>query len=135
MTDFANWLEDEMKRRGWHPADLAKAAGLYQSTLGNVLNRERSAGADVCTALARALKLPPEEVFRRAGLLPELPAPDNDITLKRLYEYVKRLSPDDRLLVLDYAFHRYKRAQGAYGTLTSDETIPANGNDAAKAAA
>ncbi len=64
--DFAEWLEAEMKKRAWRPSELAKAAGLYQSTLGKVLNRERDAGAEVCTAIAYALKFPSEEVFRRA---------------------------------------------------------------------
>jgi transcriptional regulator with XRE-family HTH domain len=72
-TDFPEWLETELKKRGWRPSDLAQAAGLYPATVNRVLNRERQAGPDVCNAIARALGQPPEKIFRLAGLLPPLP--------------------------------------------------------------
>ena len=124
-TDFAEWLEAEIQKRGWRPAELAKAAGLYQSTVWKVLNRERTAGSDVCTALARAMKLPPELVFRKAGLLPELPASEDDPTFSELLSYVKRLSTKDRREVLKYALFRYQEAQAA--PAASEQSSPASG--------
>jgi len=71
---FAEWLEGELSRRGWRPNDLSKAAGLYPGTIGRILNETRQAGPDVCRAIADALQLPAELVFRKAGLLPPKPA-------------------------------------------------------------
>ena len=67
------FLEAELLRRGWRPADLARAASLPDATLSHILNRSRRAGPEVCNALARALGEPPERIFRLAGLLPALP--------------------------------------------------------------
>lgn len=124
--DFADWLESEMKKRAWRPSDLAKAAGLYQSTLGKVLNREREAGPDVCVSLADALKLPPEEVFRKAGLLPELPGPEDEWTYKQLLDYMRRLTPKERLGVLQYAFFRYQVQEGSFLSIANDENEAAS---------
>lgn len=70
MEDFANWLEEKLKERGWQPADLARKAHLGNSTVTRILNSNRGAGPEVCLAIARTLQLPPELVFRKAGLLP-----------------------------------------------------------------
>lgn len=131
--DFAEWLEDEMEKRGWRPAELAKAAGLYQSTLWKVLNRERTAGADVCTALSRAMKLPPELIFRKAGLLPGLPGPEDDPTFGELLSYVKRLSVKDRREVLKYALFRYQEAQSAPATSEQSRMASGGGSSVAPA--
>ena len=86
VTDLPNWLERQIKCRGWRPADLAKAAGQYPATINRVLNRERQAGPDVCNALARALDEPPEKIFRLAGLLPPSRDPGEDEE-ELLYHY------------------------------------------------
>ena len=74
--EFTRWLEEEMRKRGWQPSDLANAAKMYSSTLSRILNQERKASPETCVAIANALNLPAEEVFRRAGLLPERPVYD-----------------------------------------------------------
>lgn len=111
QLDFAEWLEEEITKRAWRPADLARASGLYQSTVWKVLNRERLAGPEVCQALARALKLPAEVVYRKAGLLPELPAPVQDEQLTTLYDYYKRLSHKAREDAVEYMIFKYKQEQ------------------------
>lgn len=107
--DFAEWLEGELEKRNWRPSELAKAAGLYQSTLWKVLNRERAAGADVCTSLARALRLPPEIVFRQAGLLPPLPEEPDAQQVTKCLDYYKRLPSRVREEVLEYITFKYER--------------------------
>lgn len=53
--------------------------------------------------------MPPEEVFRRAGLLPV--ALDDERYFQELKDWILRLSDDDRADVLAYAQFRYQRAQ------------------------
>lgn len=110
-NEFTEWLEKELRNRGWRPADLAHRARVNTGTISNILNGFRRAGPDVCLAIARALKVPPEEVFRRAGLLPPLPAPVDDATLKELEDIVKKLDPEERQEVLEYARWRYRRKE------------------------
>jgi transcriptional regulator with XRE-family HTH domain len=73
MTTIVEYLEGELQRRNWRPADLARAAGVPDATLSHILNGSRRAGPEVCNAVARALDEPPEKIFRIAGLLPPLP--------------------------------------------------------------
>ncbi len=73
--DFVEWLEQQMTQRHWQNSDLARAAGINPSTLARILSRQRNAGPDTCRALARALNMTQEGIFRRAGLLDPLPPP------------------------------------------------------------
>lgn len=107
--EFVEWIEGELEKRKWRPADLARAAALYPATISKVLNEDRQAGPDVCLALARAFKLPPELVFRKAGLLPELPGGNHDVELQQLIDLMQRMTPDERREILEYALWRYRR--------------------------
>jgi transcriptional regulator with XRE-family HTH domain len=116
VKDFVKWLEEEMAARHWRTADLATAAGLYHGTLAKVLNGDRRAGPEVCLAIAKALNIPADSVFRRAGLLPELPGTDRDPTLQETMDVMKNMTPEERLEVLQYALFRFqKRTKGDTG--------------------
>jgi transcriptional regulator with XRE-family HTH domain len=74
--EFANWLLEELGRRGWDQSELARQSRVTTAQISRIFSGERRAGPAACRAIARAMHLPPEEVFRRAGLLPrarELP--------------------------------------------------------------
>jgi transcriptional regulator with XRE-family HTH domain len=70
INQFSRWLQDEMNKRGLNQSQLAKLAGVTRSAINGVISGVRGPGSDLCVGLARALKLPPEDVFRAAGLLP-----------------------------------------------------------------
>lgn len=93
-NEFKEWVEQEMQKRGWKQAELARAGGMDPVTLNRILNMERKAGPDSCSAIARALGLPAEEVYRRAGLLPKLP--DENSTLRRINLRLRELLNDER---------------------------------------
>jgi len=96
--EFANWLEGEIKKREWKPADLARVAKINAGTLSNILNGLRGAGPDFCTSIADALGLPPEFVFRKAGLLP--PKPEVDPVGQELLHHLDDLGEGDRQRIL-----------------------------------
>lgn len=108
-NEFAVWLEGEMNTRNWRPADLARAAGVPQATIANILNGNREVGGKVALALAEALALPADLVFRRAGLLPPQSGPERDPTYQELLEIMRNLSPENRRDVADYALFRFRR--------------------------
>lgn len=108
-NEFSTWLEYQLAMRGWRPIDLANAAGVPNATISRVLNGDRKAGPEVATAIADALDLSPEFVFRRAGLLPDLPPPERDPTFQELTEVMRNMSPDERREIVDYAIWRYRR--------------------------
>lgn len=73
LADFVEWLQGELDKRAWRQADLARKGPVHTGLLSKIMNLERNPGPDTCQAIARALNIPPEEVFRRAGLLPNVP--------------------------------------------------------------
>jgi transcriptional regulator with XRE-family HTH domain len=125
MKDFVNWLIGEMNSRGWSNSELARRAGVVHSTISLVLSSKSSPGPDLCLGLARAFRMPPEEVFRIAGLLPALPGDGTVPQYTRLIDCMNRLSVKDREEVLQYALFRYEKAN----TPTSSDDDP--GDDGA----
>lgn len=110
---FSKWLQGELARRGWNQADLARASRLAKSTISNILIMQRAPGPAVCLAIAAALELPPEVVFSRAGLLPEL---ENTSQLQQEVEYkLSRLTPDQQMVVLDLIDSLLKRSEKKAG--------------------
>jgi DNA-binding XRE family transcriptional regulator len=89
-----------------------------------LISGHNNPGPDLCLGIARAFHIPAEEVFRRAGILPPLPAPDNDPTFGELLSYMRRLSAEDRRDVLEYALFRYGRAQGQRERKSNEQAGP-----------
>ena len=69
-TDFAEWLNTQLKIRDMSPAELSRKAGIDKGVISRALSRERKLSPDTLEAVARAFRLPLETVFRAAGLLP-----------------------------------------------------------------
>ncbi len=109
--NLITWLANELKNRGWSHRELARRSNLSQTAISTVLSGQRQPGWEFCAAIARALGEAPEKVFRRAGLLPALPAPEDDATLRELVEYTRQLSREERTQVLQYAQWRYQQEQ------------------------
>lgn len=98
-TSFSDWLEIEISKRGWSQAETARQAGVTRSAINGVLSKTRTAGNDLCEAIARAFKIPPEVVFRKAGLLPNKPEKDQlseeaEYLFQQLPEYQRRQAID-----------------------------------------
>lgn len=114
MDRLSSWLANELKNRGWSHRELARRSGLSQTAISTVLSGQRQPGWEFCAAVAGALGEAPEQLMRMAGLLPPLPAPEGDVTLRDLIEYAKLLSPEERQFVLDYTLWRYQQEQARW---------------------
>lgn len=100
MIDFGNWLLKEMENRGLSQAELARRAGVNQSTISLVIGGKRGVGEDLCTALAKAFGLPIETIFRAAGLLPHRPGTDEDFEeLKHLFSQMSEEEQEEFLAI------------------------------------
>jgi transcriptional regulator with XRE-family HTH domain len=88
--DFADWLQQEIDRRGLNANKLAKASGRKANTIQNILHRERSVGPEVARDLARAFGLPQAVVFRAAGLMTEaVPLEGDDPQVVKIYNMIR----------------------------------------------
>lgn len=74
MSDFTDWLNGELNERGWGYNELARRAGVSGGSISHIMNLRKNPGYDVCMGIAKAFEMQPEDVLRRAELLPPLPA-------------------------------------------------------------
>lgn len=70
------WLNNEMATRQWSQSDLARKSGLHRAVISKILSENTKPTPETCQALAEALKLPIEQVYRAANLLPSHPEQD-----------------------------------------------------------
>ena len=100
---FSEWLQSQLDLREWTQADLARHSKVTQTHISRIMNGARQPGPDAITGIARALKLPAEEVMRQAGLLP-MPADatvDDRKAAQELERKIGKLSAEERLYLLD----------------------------------
>lgn len=69
-STFADWLQEEMDGRELSQADLVRLSGISNAQVSRIVRGERLPGTEALVGIARALKLPPTQVFRVAGILP-----------------------------------------------------------------
>ncbi|MEI7832214.1 MAG: helix-turn-helix transcriptional regulator [bacterium] len=104
-VNFYDWLMLELQLRSWTQAELARRSSITTAQISRVMTGEQHPGPTVCCKIARALHLPPEDVFRRAGLLP--PAQRHPNGTEELIHHYINLSSDDqkRLLIIARSLH------------------------------
>ena len=106
---FEEWLVARMAESNMSQSELAKKAGITQSAISLILSGTRNPGLEMCTGIARALRLPPEEVFRAAGILP--PVTPRTALIQKIEHIVSELPPEEQQNILDFALHRHEIAE------------------------
>ena len=71
--EFTAWLNAEVEGRGWTFGELGRRASLSSGGISKVMTQQARPGWDFCLKVSHALRIPAEQVFRIAGLLPSLP--------------------------------------------------------------
>jgi len=115
-TNFPEWLLAELEKRNMTQAELARKSGVTPPQISRILSGTRGTEGKTLSALAHALKLPPEEVYRAAGLLPPEPI---ETKLTRQITYVTaQLPPEEQQGLLEFAKLRLRLSekQGTYET-------------------
>lgn len=108
--EFNDWLNEEMRKRGLSQNQLAKKAGVTQGAISHIIAGRRLPGVDLLDGISRALKIPPEEVYRRAGLLPQK-SPYQE-RIERIYYKLSTLDEQDRQQVEDYIEFLLSKKEG-----------------------
>jgi len=105
MNTFSDWLVVTLEGRGWTQADLARQAEVSPAAISDIISGRRKVGKDVATSISKAFKLPPEQVFRAAGLLP--PSIEINEDIETIIHEVEKLNKQDQSEIL--AFIRMKQ--------------------------
>jgi len=106
---FAEWLAGQLAERDMTQADLSRKSGVSDAQLSRLLRAERGVGESSVSAIARALGLPPETVFREAGLLPPESKPNKII--KAIEYLANRLPVEEQAEILEYTRMRVRLAE------------------------
>jgi len=98
---WSDWLMEKLNEKNWSQADLARAAGRSRAVIskyvvGNFKNPEPAVLVDI----AKALKLPPEDIFRKAGVLPS--QKNGSPTIEEANYLLQQLSEEDQRHITDY---------------------------------
>lgn len=101
METMIEYLESNLRQRGWTQADLARKSGLDSSLVSNFFAGRRNVGAASAVSIARAFNVAPEIVFRKAGLLPNVP--ESTAEEEQLLYLFRQMTPGQRRDVLEYA--------------------------------
>jgi transcriptional regulator with XRE-family HTH domain len=68
---FGRWLLSELDTRRWSMRELARQTDVSESTISRIISGKRNPSSRLSRRIAKALHVPPETVFREAGLLPD----------------------------------------------------------------
>lgn len=107
MSKFSDWVDQELIKRNWTRADLARMSGVSQTAFSLVWKGDRNPGSGLCEAISKALGIPAETVFRAAGLLPQISS--NDAEWEEWKYELSKLTPEKRA-----SFLRMMRAESEY---------------------
>lgn len=104
-TNFPEWLLNKLEQLDMTQAELARKSGITSGQVSRILSGQRGAESKTLSAIAQALKLPPDEVYRAAGLLP----PDNTINelIQQILHLTKELPPQEQQDILEFVKLRH----------------------------
>ena len=91
-VDLITWVDIERTKRGWSLRELSRCSGFSDGYMQLVMSGQRNITYAVCSGLARAFGVPPDQVFRLAGLLPKI-SPQDNLAITKLIEMIQYLSP------------------------------------------
>lgn len=101
-ADFPKWLQGQMDQREWSQSELARRAGVDRQLIWRYLNNITTRPDEtVLQKIARALKMPFEEIYRAAGILP--PKPTGDEWIEKITHITNQLPPDEKERVFQFA--------------------------------
>jgi len=106
-TDFARWL-NAFRQDGESERGFARRLGIESQTLRRIYEG-RVAHQKTLMAIARAINLPPEEVFRQAAGLTEIRLHDRSWLLSKLIEALSMLTDAEQAEILAHVLRLAER--------------------------
>lgn len=100
MVNFGDWLLKQLQDRDMSQSELARVAGVSKGTISNLINGTKGAGQESLLAVARALKLPPELVFEKAGIFP--PKNTRSTVKNTAIGIIESLSEEDAAFIANF---------------------------------
>lgn len=94
MDKFSDWLLEQLREKEWSQADLARASGLTRATISYYLGpKSKKPDETAIRKIAKALNLPIDLVYEKAGILP--PKPELSPIKRALFHLAEGLPDSD----------------------------------------
>ena len=105
---------NELNKRDWSQAALARTSGLSRSAISNYISDYRIPDKRSLIAIANAFNIPPNIVFSAAGL--KSPIPDEDAEIEEIIHLIMQLPESEREEIRDIALLKLERQERAKTT-------------------
>jgi len=120
---FGEWLQEILISRKWSQSDLSRAANISRQVVSDYINSKKlNPDERILIAIARALRIPPETVFRAAGLLPPLPL-DQPPNLAEWIQIFMQADEGTREDMLEYAQFKADKARRSHSVNPVDNPL------------
>ena len=102
QLEFGRWLNEELRKRKLSREEFANLSGLAKGTINNLVHSNTGTiRAETIQKVAKALRVPEQQLLEMAGLAPALSRDDVDI---RLLEFVyKSIDADNQRTLIRFA--------------------------------
>lgn len=100
-NSFGEWLREQIKKSGNTQVEFSRKIGITQSQLSRMLSGERGTSNETLESIARILRIPIEEIFRKADILPSTQI--NTEYQERLAYIFDQLPTTEKKMLVDYA--------------------------------
>ena len=101
IMNMSIWLKSKLSETGITQAELSRRSGVSQGHITKVLNGDRGLGEQALKGIAEAFNIPLEEVFRVAGILPEVP--ESTSKEEKLLHMFRQMNEKQQQDILDYS--------------------------------
>lgn len=98
MENFGEWLKKQIETKKISQKELSQMSGVTPAQISRIIGGTRGVGPDALMGISRALKLPPDLVFQKAGLLP--PKTDDTPLERTILALVKSLPENEQATFL-----------------------------------
>lgn len=129
MSELSVWLEEKLRQRGWTQMQLAAYAGVGQSTVSGILNKEHIPKVETLFRLADTVGASRVQVLRLAGHLPRPGAGhsaegDEEAVVEALLEEFRLLPEEWKPAVLEQMRQTRRMAEMQRVRVIGDEPAP-----------
>ena len=114
--NFGQWLQSEREKRDLSQSDLARITGLHRQIINKTENGVSMPAVETYLALAKAFKISPITIFRKAGLLPE---GSDQASFEDWQHLLAQLMPDEQeemRQIIELKIERRQKAEQAART-------------------
>jgi len=107
LMDFIEWLISEADKRGWSSNRLARECGVSHTAMAKLISGKQRITFDMSYKIALAFKMPPEKVFRLAGLMPRI-HPDRQV-IEGIVDMLNALPKNEVAEIAEFTEFKYKK--------------------------